>query len=610
MGATFPLLMAVIRQTARPGSERSFSYLYVANVVGALIGTLASAFVLIEFLGFQGTLYVAGALNALLALTAFRISFGTGSASIAETVSSVETPRTRLYGLPPVAIPIFLFISGFVSMSLEVIWIRQFTPYLGNVVYCFAGILAVYLLGTVMGSQDYRSSARRQDPGSKAVLWSWLAFSAMIPVFAADPMLRIGHFDLGFLRVASIGFFCALAGFLTPLLVDTWSAGDPDRAGSAYAVNIAGSIAGPLVAGFWLLPVVGERWGVLILSVPLFVIAGLAVLRTTPATAGAKSGLSPKLGFALALAATILLFVFSHDFETKFASREVRRDYMATSIAMGKGTDPHLLVNGIGMTGITPITKYIVHLPLAFLRTPPRNGLVICFGMGTSFRSMVSWGIPTTAVELVPSVPSLFGYYYPDAEKVRNAPGARIVIDDGRRFLDGSNETYDVILTDPPPPDGAAGSSLLYSREFTEVVKKHLSKGGVFQEWLPYQPWDPDLKNNPVTKVAVAKALMETFPYVRAFQSFDGRGIHFLASNEPLETTSGSTLAARMPAAAAADFVEWGPKKTTAEQFDDVLANEIPLDKLVAESPETPAIRDDEPINEYYLMRGWFNTAR
>src|SRR5258706_2199025 len=47
MGSTFPLLMAVIRQTPKSTSERSFSYLYLANVLGALLGTIASAFVLI-----------------------------------------------------------------------------------------------------------------------------------------------------------------------------------------------------------------------------------------------------------------------------------------------------------------------------------------------------------------------------------------------------------------------------------------------------------------------------------------------------------------------------------------------------------------------------------
>ena len=40
--------------------------------------------------------------------------------------------------------------------------------------------------------------------------------------------------------------------------------------------------------------------------------------------------------------------------------------------------------------------------------------LIICFGMGTTFRSALSWGIPVTVVELVPKVPKLFPYYHPD----------------------------------------------------------------------------------------------------------------------------------------------------------------------------------------------------
>ncbi|MBI3447859.1 MAG: hypothetical protein HY049_02900 [Acidobacteria bacterium] len=91
---------------------------------------------------------------------------------------------------------------------------------------------------------------------------------------------------------------------------------------------------------------------------------------------------------------------------------------------------------------------------------------MLCFGMGTSFRSMLSWGISSTAVELVPSVPSLFGYYHQDAEKLIHLPTARIVVDDARRFLERSRESFDVITVDPPPPVEAAGSSLLYSKQF------------------------------------------------------------------------------------------------------------------------------------------------
>jgi predicted membrane-bound spermidine synthase len=608
MGSTFPLLLAVIRQTARPASERSFSYLYVANVLGALLGTITSAFVLIELLGFRGTLYVAGSLNTILALLAFRISFRTVSSPSIEKSISGQAPWSTLYGLPRSTVLLLLFTTGLVSMGMEVIWIRQLTPYVGNVVYAFAAILAVYLLATVVGSQDYRSWAYSHRPEESASAWSLLALFAVIPVAAADPLLpvRLGSIELGGVRLTGIVLFCAMLGFLTPLLVDAWSSGDPDRAGAAYAVNVAGSIVGPLVAGFWLLPRLGERRAIFVLTIPLFAIAALTALRKPSSeTAQPKSGLNPKLKFALATIAAILLFRVSHDFETKFPVREVRRDYTATVIATGKGFDRNLLVNGVGMTALTPITKYMAHLPLAFMSRAPQNGLVICFGMGTTFRSMLSWGIPSTAVDLVPSVPALFGYYHADAAKLESSPLARIVIDDGRRFLDGSTQTYDVIVVDPPPPAAAPGSSLLYSRDFYEVVKKHLRRGGILQMWYPKADGA-----DAGTTVSITKALMQSFPYVRAFQSFGYFGIHFLASMEPLHAASSSILASRLPSAAVSDFVEWGPLTNPQQQFDLVLSHELTLEKLLAEAPRAPAILDNQPINEYYLLRRWFHYYR
>ena len=403
MGSTFPLLMAVIRQTARSGSERSFSYLYVANVIGALLGTLASAFVFIELMGFQGTLYIAGSLNAALALLAFTISFSVVSSTSIEKPVIAQAVRPPLYGLPRFAVLIFLFTTGLVSMGMEVVWIRQFTPYIGNLVYAFAGILAVYLLATVMGSRDYRARAASSQPGDSASSWSLLALSALIPLIAVDPFLPLGDVFNG-LRIGSIVFFCALAGFLTPLLVDSWSSGDPDRAGTAYAVNVAGSIVGPLIAGFWLLPNMGERWAIVVLSAPLFAIAGTIALRRS-STQGSQpgTGLKPKLQFALAIIAGVIILSVTHDFESRFAADKVRRDYAATVVAIGQGFEREILVNGINMTFLTPDTKYMVHMPLAFRSEPAKNGLVICFGMGTSFRSMLSWGIPTTAASATAS---------------------------------------------------------------------------------------------------------------------------------------------------------------------------------------------------------------
>jgi len=256
------------------------------------------------------------------------------------------------------------------------------------------------------------------------------------------------------------------------------------------------------------------------------------------------------------------------------------------------------------MTGLTPVTEYMAHLPLAFMGRIPQNGLVICFGMGTTFRSMLSWGVHTTVVDLVPSVPALFGYFYTDAPQLLSSPLARVVVDDGRRFLNGEKESYDVIVVDPPPPPRATGSSLLYSREFYAVIKKHLRSDGVLQMWYPEKGGDTAMS------ASIAKALKESFPHLRAFQSFDDLGIHFLASMEPLPGGSGSVLAARLPAAAAADFLEWGPTATTAELFNRVISRERSIEKIIAENPRVPALEDDQPINEYFKLRSWFHYYR
>jgi spermidine synthase len=156
-------------------------------------------------------------------------------------------------------------------------------------------------------------------------------------------------------------------------------------------------------------------------------------------------------------------------------------------------------------------------------------------------------------------------------------PQGHIVVDDGPRFLDGSNQSYGAIIVDPPPPPAASGSSLLYSREFYDVVKQHLRPGGILQEWYPAADGDP------ATVAAVAKALQQSFPDVRAFVSLRRYGIHFLASMQPIPNLSGLVLASRLTAAA--DFLEWGPEPTVEKPFDVVLSREVTMGQIIGEAP-------------------------
>jgi spermidine synthase len=383
--------------------------------------------------------------------------------------------------------------------------------------------------------------------------------------------------------------------------VDRWSGGDPYQAGRAYAVNIVGCIAGPLLAGFVLLPRMSEVTALIWLTLPLF-LAGLflAFRRGRAETGEFRGGASKPLVAGITLA-SVLLMGFSFTYQQREAGL-VKRDYEAVVVANGAGMRKLLYVNGISMTVMSPITKFMAHLPAAMLPEAPRNSLVICFGMGTTFRSFLSWGIPSTSVDLVPSVPAVFSYFHPDAETLVRLPQAEIIIDDGRRFLKRTNRRYDVIAIDPPPPVEAAYSSLLYSKEFNEIARARLAPEGILQQWLP--------GGDRATLIAVAKALKESFPYVRVFSSVEDWGLHFLASNRPLPFRTAAEMAQRLPARAKEDLLEWGPQATVTEQFQKILDHEISIDTIVGLDKKGSTLTDDIPVNEYVVLRRVFKGDR
>jgi spermidine synthase len=592
VGATIPLAMLAISQSFQRDARRSFSFLYLANVLGAVAGATVPL-LLIEIYGFQGTLRVGAMVNGLLFASAMGLSLWSSAA--AGDQLSRETPMAQVSARGPAGHKplVLLFLTGFTSIGAEVVWIRQFTPYLGTVVYAFASILGVYLAATFMGSRVYRywSRAHNQEGG---LVWGALGFVSLLPLLTASPFFRVPNFHASLLRlVFGIGPFSAILGFVTPMLVDRWSGGDPDQAGKAYAVNVVGCILGPLAAGFMLLPLLSERWVLFALALPWLMI-GLVPQWSVGAGPAAEQTFQRKLACALAALALVGVVTLK-GFEDLFFPSQVLRDHTATVIATGEGMNKRLLVNGIGITNLTAMTKVMAHLPLAFLDHTPRSALVVCFGMGTTYRSLLSWGIQTTAVELVPSVPRLFPYYHSDGAELLRSPLSRVVVDDGRRYLERNQEQYDVITIDPPPPVEAAGTSLLYSKEFYASLRRRLGPGGILQQWLP--------SGDAVVKAAVARALQESFPYVRLFRALDGRGLHLLASDHPIVQRTPSELAERMPAKAAQDMLEWGPESTPERQFATILGRELALDEMISGAPGVPALQDNRPENEYYLLR-------
>ena len=597
MGTTFPLMMAFIREQDSK-SSRSFSYLYLANVLGAMSGAILTGLVLVELFGFQMTLRFAAAGNTFIALISFWMGWKRGAIARNQTIQDEPdnaVPTSEQPDDPRWLINAILFSTGFSAMAMEVVWARAFTPVLRTQVYSFALILFTYLGATFVGSLWYRLDLRKGRSRSLSDLISLSAIAALIPVLVNDPriidMVWMGTINMrgAVLTLLSICPFCGALGYLTPALIDKYSGGRPAEAGRAYALNVFGCILGPLFASYILLPWLNQENTLVILAAPFFLFYLLL---------GKRLPLMRRLIWgAVAFAALAAGLFFSQSFETSLLKEEkatVRRDYAASVASFGADFRRRLLVNGIGMTALTPDTKFMSHLPLAFHKGEPKSALVICFGMGTTYRSALSWNVDTTVVELVPSVTKAFGFYHDDTSLVLANPRGHIVIDDGRRYLKRTSAKYDVIIIDPPPPIEAAGSSLLYSEEFYALAKQHLNPDGILQAWCP-------AARKPMQD-AVVRSLQNSFPYVRCFASIQHYGFHFLASMQPIEALTSTDLILRMPETARRDLLEWSSTMSPAAYIGRVVWDERFMPELLNADPSI-RITDDRPFNEYFLMR-------
>ncbi|REJ72070.1 MAG: hypothetical protein DWQ34_13965 [Planctomycetota bacterium] len=597
MGVTFPFMLQAIRE--EQGREDSFSYLYLANVLGAMLGTAATPLALVELFGFRGTLAVAIGANWLAALVSFRKSVQPATLSAGQEISAAESespvPETERLSASRFAL-LVLFATGLTSLGMEVVWTRAFTPVLQTQVYSFAGLLFTYLLATWCGSALYRRHLKRSGPLSTVVLLSLLALAATGQLLLADPRVNLpGNWLQSAWLLLGIVPYCGVLGYLTPKLIDEYSRGRPAPAGHAYAINVVGCIVGPLLASYVLLPWMGVQWSGISLAIPLWMLAGFA-LRSRPHGAAGRSLTAARICWGGASVCGVLAATVGTSYEDQYADRgaTVMRDHTATVIAVDEDGGKQLLVNGKLITSITPTTKIMAHLPLTFVSEEPRNALVICFGMGTTYRSLLSWEIETTAVELVPSVRDAFEFYFEDAEQVRNNSLGQIVIDDGRRFLERTEEQFDVITLDPPPPPEAAGSSLLYSREFCRLAKSRLTDQGILHHWYP----GGDLG----IFLAVVRSVALEFQHVRVFRAFDGWGYHILASEHPIPNRSVDDLVARLPESARADLLEWSANTTAGDLLRPVLDSEINVQDLLSGDRDA-VVTDDRPYNEYYLLR-------
>lgn len=259
MGATLPVLLRVFRDEER---ESGAARLYGINTAGAVAGTLLAGYFLLPALGISNTIHLNAVVNVCLLVGAVLLSRST----VVETAPAVRVaPFHPLYLLP--------FLTGFATLSYEILWTRALSMYFGSSVYAFSAILAAFLLGIASGSSYYakRIPAEAEPYQLFSLIQFRLALSAVffVGIFMGIPAVLIflfrtfhGSFALyqtgQFLLIGVAVFYATfLSGAAFPASLHFFKNRPHElqaHAGFVYGYNTLGCILGSFCAGFLLIP--------------------------------------------------------------------------------------------------------------------------------------------------------------------------------------------------------------------------------------------------------------------------------------------------------------------------------------------------------------------
>ncbi len=134
--------------------------------------------------------------------------------------------------------------------------------------------------------------------------------------------------------------------------------------------------------------------------------------------------------------------------------------------------------------------------------------LVVGFGAGVTAGSFVPYpDVQKLAIcEIEPLIPQhVAAYFEKENYDVVKDPRVRIVFDDARHRVLTMGETFDIITSDPIHP-WVKGAATLYTKEYFEMVRRHLNPGGLVTQWVPLYESSPE-----VVKSEIA-TFFEVFP--------------------------------------------------------------------------------------------------
>ena len=521
MGATLPVFGLVARQF-----RTSIATLYGLNTLGAACGALLAAIFLIPQFGVIHACWIISGINIMVGITTWLLGPGEPV-----TLAVSPTAAQAVSELPPRLAQLAVIVTGFATFALEVAWFRSLTAAFHSTTVAFAMMLATVLFALGLAAHLVPILKRMGAPFGTLVITAGtlILFAAPIvermdlltyaaplsnsnPLSTVPPLLTIASWF--FQTCTAVGVPMLFLGIALPWILDDQHTSS--RLGRIYALNTLSSVVGAITAAWVLLPTIGfarTSW----------------LVGTLVVTIGLILSSSRRRIVWGALAAIALLVAVTHEsgvgrtriqgnvFYAGSAPAKVLEFYegpaVTTSVAEYEGGERRLIIDGSSASGQTaasdtmPVDHYLAwmgRLPM-LLHPNPKTALVICFGTGQTANAVRAENPESLdIVDINPSVYKL-AHNFVRNEGVLDDPRVNKIVMDGRAFMRRAQKSYDVITLEPMPPV-FAGVNALYSREFYELARTHLSAEGTIAQWLPFVGLLPH------SSAAIARTFQEVFP--------------------------------------------------------------------------------------------------